>query len=232
MNKTQLLLNGLAATLVGSNIYWWRRNQAARRGLTTSREIETNTGNSVAGNTELKALREASTVLNVGVTDLPERLATMDRQLRQWEKGFERLQRSYVDTWWRAEVEPEVDVETPHVVFAELSIPGAVATVSDGFAKQVGKSLASKRQCLLIAVDTDSEEFVVTVGESLLDEFDAGEIAADVVADADGGAGGTTSFARGGGDPRAIREGAEAQFDRLASEPVFTGNAVTTGLTV
>lgn len=232
MSEKRWILDGLATALVVSNAYWWRRERAARRSLTTSKKTDA-VATSSAGSTELTALHETLDVLNVGIGDLAERAETMDRRIRQLENGVTRLQKQYIERWWQTDVEAAVDTDVPFVVLVDISVHDSVAAVGDDFLKEVGKVAAAAENCLLLAVDTDTGRFAVTVGEAVLSAFDASDVADDIAADGGGGAGGAADFAQGGGGrPEDIVEAMERRFSDLRSGTVVGGNAIRTTLEV
>lgn len=235
MSERRWLRGGLATALLASNLYWWRRERGVRRSLTTSRETDggVDVSNSRADSDELAAVRELSGTLDVAVTDLPDRVGTMDRRVRVLENGFGRLRRRYVEEWWGATVDDSVDTTDPFVVHATVSTHESVAAVEDDLLKQLGKFAVSAENCLLVAVDVDDGSFVVTVGEALRSEVDAADVARETVADIAGGAGGATDFAQGGGaDPEATGRAVADTVDRLRSTTTFDDNVVSAELDV
>lgn len=186
MNNTILLGFASVVALVGTTVYWRRRARAIKESLTVSREWEANTNTAVQNRNELRAAQQAAQLLDGRVTELPERVEAVDRERRDLRRELDSVRERWADAWW----ETNAISETAHfVAFDRWELPDARA-----FAKR-----AMDEHCITVVVATGDDSFAVAVGDPLVDEFSATDIAAEITEHAGGGAGGTDRLATGGG---------------------------------
>lgn len=214
MNNTTLigLVSGIA--LAGTTLYWRRRERTVRESLTVSRDWETETNSNPNSNpnsnTETntnnpeqkgrRAAREAAECLDARVEDLPERIAAVDGERRALRRELDAVRERWADSWWKYSFVEMNDSGDPPVLVVEFDcgeLPDARA-----FAKRALK----ENRITLVAAHGDGS-FAVAVGDALLDDFSATDIASEIVDEVGGGAGGNARLAAGGGTTGALGEG-------------------------
>jgi alanyl-tRNA synthetase len=229
MSGRRLLGAGLAAALVGSNVYWWRRGVDG--GRTDAGGAGPVASGEAAGTSDV--LDELSASLGTDVADLPDRLEGMDRRVRHLEEGVDRLWGRCVEDWWDHAVLSEIRPADPFAVHATVSVHDSVAAVGSNPLERLGRFAVSAENCLFVAVDPDEGRFVVTVGEGLRSTFDAAGVAGEITADTASGSGGSADLAQGGGpDAAAVVDAIDRWFDDRRSETPFEDNAVRASFTV
>lgn len=189
MNNAILIGLVSIVALVGTTLYWRRRERIVRESLTVSREWEQNAAskNAAATGAERRAAADAARQLDAAVTDLPERVGALDSERRELRRELDAVRERWADSWWtRATTESDA---VRVVAFDRWELPDARA-----FAKR-----AMEEECITVVVALGDDSFCVAVGESLQAEFSAAEIATRITESVGGGAGGTDGLATGGG---------------------------------
>lgn len=187
MNNTILIGLVSVIALAGTTVYWRRRERRVKESLTVSRDWERNT-NTVA-QAELQAAKKAARRLDAQVTDLPERVTTLDEERRDLRRELDAVRERWADSWLS---QSSVATDGPNVrmvAFDDWELDDARA-----FAKR-----ALKEDAITLVVARGDDSFAVAVGDSLVGAFSAAEIASDVTEEAGGGAGGNDRLAAGGG---------------------------------
>lgn len=206
MNKRTLAELAIGSALVaGTNLYWRRREQAVRDGLTTSRKRQESGG---FQREEVRAAEEAADALNTRPADLPEKVEALDEKVRKLNHDLDSLRKRWVDTWWSARMQQPIDPSEPHV----LSITLEEGTLSD--AEAFGERTAMDEWGIAIITAHADSTFVITVGEELSDEFGAADLAQELSDRAGGGAGGDDHYATGG-DVEELQAGSQYVRDQL-----------------
>jgi alanyl-tRNA synthetase len=210
MNNTTLIgfVSGIA--LAGTTLYWRRRERTVRESLTVSHDWETETNSNPNSNTETntnnperkerRAAREAAERLDARVEDLPERIAALDGERRALRRELDAVRERWADSWWKYRSDEMKEGDDPPVLVVEFDrgeLPDARA-----FAKRAMK----ENRITLVAAHGDGS-FAVAVGDMLLDDFSAADIASEITDEVGGGAGGNTRLAAGGGTTGALGEG-------------------------
>jgi alanyl-tRNA synthetase len=195
----KLLAIASSIALAGTSLYWRRREQGVKESLTASREWETN-ATSETERADRRAAREAAETLDARVEDLPERVGTLDEERRDLRRELDAVRERWADALWRAHSGAEPESDDPPVFVVEFErgeLPDARA-----FAKRA----LDEDAITLVAAHGDGS-YAVAVGEALVEEFDASDIATDLAEAVGGGAGGNERLAAGGGATGALGDG-------------------------
>jgi alanyl-tRNA synthetase len=195
MNNATLLglVSGIA--LVGTTLYWRRRERTVRESLTVSRDWETNTNNTTQETQQ--TAKEAAERLDARVEDLPERITTLDEERHDLRRELDAVRERWADLWWTMRADEDVDGDVVLLVeFDRGELPDARA-----FAKRA----MEEDKITLVAAHGDGT-FAVAVGNTWMDDFSAAEIAKEIADEAGGGAGGSTQLAAGGGATSTLSE--------------------------
>ena len=211
MNDTTLVGLASSIALVGTTLYWRRRERTVRESLTVSRDWESNT-NDVDRETQ-RAARKAAERLDARVEDLPDRVTALDDERRDLRRELDAVRARWADSWWGSlsddrsvDGESNGDDPTVRVVeFADGELPDARA-----LAKR-----AMDGEGITLVVAHGDGSFAVAVDEALADEFSATAIGREIADEAGGGAGGNDRLAAGGGATDALGETAERVRKRL-----------------
>lgn len=193
------LVSGIA--LVGTSVYWRRRERAVRESLTVSRDWTSNTNGSVNDEQreEQRAAQKAAAHLDARVCDLPERIEALDEERRDLRRGLDSVRERWADAWWNAHSdEATTDSGFPVCVveFDRGELPDARA---------LAKRAMDDDGITIVAAHGDGS-FAVAVGDGLSAEFSAEDIAQDIASEVGGGAGGNDRLAAGGGATDALSE--------------------------
>lgn len=195
MNNTILIGLVSVVALAVTTAYWRRRERIVRESLTVSRDWERNTNN--VGQADLQAAREAARRLDAQVTDLPERIATLDEERRDLRRELDAVRERWADSWLsRSRLTAGDDPNVRVVAFDSWEHDDVRA-----FAKR-----AMKEEMITLVVATGDDSFAVAVGDPLVGAFSAADIASDITTEAGGGAGGNDRLAVGGGATGAVEE--------------------------
>lgn len=208
MNKRTTAGAVLCGALIGTNLYWKRREQSLREGLTTSLERQESAG---FEREELRAAQEAAATLNTRPEDLPEKAEAIDSKVRKLNRKLDALRDQWVETWWSARTQQPIDSSAPHVHSLELP----EGTLSD--AEAFGERTATDERGVAVIVAQADSTLVVTVGDELSGEFSAADIAQEIADRAGGGAGGSEQYATGGGGSELAAESRDV-VERLEEE--------------
>jgi alanyl-tRNA synthetase len=206
MNNTTLigLVSGIA--LVGTTLYWRRRERTTRESLTVSRDWETTTNTNDTEREGQRAARKAAEYLDTRVEDLPERIATLDEERRDLRRELDAVRERWAESWWTMRADADVDTDAVLLVeFDRGELPDARA-----FAKRAMK----EDKITLVAAHGDGT-FAVAVGNTWMDDFSAAEIAKEIADVAGGGAGGSTQLAAGGGATDELSESCQRVRENL-----------------
>ncbi|UPM44442.1 DHHA1 domain-containing protein [Halocatena salina] len=182
--------------LTGTTVYWWRRERLVKESLTISRDWETNTNAApTVAHGELQAATKAAKRLDARITDLPERVTTLDEERRDLRRELDTVRERWADSWL-SQVDMTMDGDPPVrvITFDSWELDDVRA-----FAKR-----AMREDAITIVVAGGDGSFAVAVGEPLAGEFSATGIASDITGHAGGGAGGTDRLAIGGGATGAL----------------------------
>jgi alanyl-tRNA synthetase len=206
-DKLLAIASGIA--LAGTSLHWRRREQVVKESLTASREWETN-ATSETERADRRAAREAAETLDARVEDLPERVGTLDEERRDLRRELGAVRERWADALWRAhsEADPTSESDDPPVFVVEFEsgeLPDARA-----FAKRA----LDEDAITLVAAHGDGS-YAVAVGEALIEEFDASDIATDLADAVGGGAGGNERLAAGGGATGALGDGCRRVREKL-----------------
>ncbi|HET7324899.1 MAG TPA: DHHA1 domain-containing protein [Halococcus sp.] len=207
MNKLLGLVSGIA--LVGTSLYWQRRERTVKTSLTVSRDWEANTNNTNDGEREAqRAAREAAAHLDARVRDLPERVSALDEERRDLRRELDSVREHWADSWWTAHAGETNTAGDPPVFVVEFDhgeLPDARA-----FAKRA----MDEDVITLVAAHGDGS-FAVAVGQALSETFSAEDIAREIANEAGGGAGGNERLAVGGGATGALSAGCRHVREQL-----------------
>lgn len=195
MNNTVLIGLVSVIALAGTTAYWRRRERMVKESLTVSRDWETNTNTSTEKQAERQAAEQAARHLDAQLTDLPERVTTLDEERRELRRELTDVRERWADAWLSQSVGTTGDGSDVRVVaFDAWELEDARA-----FAKR-----AMKGDTITIVVARGDDSFAVAVGDPLAGAFSAADIASDITEQAGGGAGGNDRLAAGGGATDAL----------------------------
>lgn len=211
MNERLIAIaSGIAFT--GTSLYWRRRERTIKDSLTASREWN---AKAASGDdwVDRRAAREAAERLDARVADLPERVASLDEERRDLRRELDSVRERWADALWCSHSEIETTTETaprsdPPVFVVEFEygeLPDAQA-----FAKR-----ALKEDAITLVAARGDGSYAVAVGESLVEAFDASDIADSLADEVGGGAGGNERIATGGGATGGLTEGFRQVQKRL-----------------
>lgn len=204
MSVTVILVGGLGAALIGTNLFWRRRIRAVENGFTVLQEWEAKKGNHGCGEVEsdeLLALQEAAKLAGVPPQGLPERIEKYDEQVRQREHEIKQLQDAWVDSWWDAATRRVVPTDGPRIVTLRINTGGRAVV------REFAIHAMESEDEMVVAFDAGNGTFAVGASENVAPIASADEVAEQIANNAGGGAGGSEQLATGGGAaPEAIGE--------------------------
>jgi len=205
----------LALALVAVAWYYRRRERAVRESLTLSQQWASNAGDAPAAvSNDTSTLARVGTFLDARPEEVPDRVETLDRKVRELSTDLEKTRASWADRWWEARAAAPLPEDERHVTV--VTLPDGVLTDAESIAK---RALDDSLGVTIVTAQSDGT-LAVAVGEGI-DDQRADELASEVATGAGGGAGGGESFATGGGDAADLPAAAREVGDRLRAEAGF-----------
>lgn len=216
MNWRRLAGVGSLLALVGSNVYWRRRERTVREGLSVSHDWE-----AAAGVTQ-RDLYEAAEVADTSPDELTgeierlhERIEAQERDLAQYSTRMGSVRARWTRLWWDALTTEAAPADEPHAL--GVVIPDGETADAEALAKRAAEH---EEVVTVVGAETD-RTFVVKVSASLTDTVAAVELAQELTDVVGGGAGGSDRSATGGGATGDLESAIDELIERIENRPPF-----------
>lgn len=207
---------GSLLALVGTNAYWKRRERAVREGLSVSHDWEATAGATQRDLYEAAEVADTSPEeLTAEIERLHERIEAQERDLAQYSTQVGSVRARWARLWWDALTSDRVPTTEPHVL--GVVIPGGETADAEALAKQV----TSSDNCVAIVGAEGDRTFVVQVGEALIDDIAAVDLARELTDAVGGGAGGSDRAATGGSATGDLESAIDDLVERTETEAPF-----------
>ncbi|MBV0925212.1 alanyl-tRNA synthetase [Halomicroarcula limicola] len=199
----ELTLAVFVVIILGTNVYWWRRERITRQSLTHSRERleaapneqnDTRVPQGDGTNIQRKRAAEAAAeMLETAPETLPEEVYQLEQKVRSLQGELTDIRTQWADSWWNARSAPSVDETSPHLYTVEL--PDGKLAEAKAFAK---RAVDDEYGITIVSVSGE-DVFAVGVGDAMVPRFNAEDIADQITEIGGGGGGGDNRVATGGG---------------------------------